>query len=758
MTTMARQPRKSRTKLAMLGAAVAVAVASTATLAGAASLPRAGQQVDLKVLLLATDANDGNIQAWADNLKREGIPYDLVTGATELTASTFADGDHARYQGVIASGPNGTAGGLVDGFTAAEFDLLYAFERKFGIRQLDLNAYPGPPLGLGFPAASGTLDGTTATLTAGGLAQFSTLKGPVPFEDLDPAVSEVFGASATPCDGVAVPTCNATSFETILQGSGGASLVGIAQTKDGREEMVSTFNGNQFQLHNGLLRHGMLSWVTRGVYLGLDRSFLSVDVDDVFVASDKWSPTLKTTPEGTAAGQQNLRMTDGDVNRLVQWQTTNQVKLNMLFNGIGSEEYRDPRKGKEPLTDRFLNRKNEFSWANHTYSHTNLDNDVGFTTQAQLQSEITKNNQFAQANALPGYDPAVLVTGEHSGIGTSNPFTAPNPNMAAALSATGVRSIGADSSRESGQRSLGSALTIPRYPMNVFYNVATWSDLLDEYDWLYLARGSGPAGRGNCTNTATTTCFASPTTQAQLIDREAVKLLRDMGANDPRPHYSHQSNLISDSKAKAVENRGDGVLMTVLAEALKRYRAYYKKPFLQPGQEALTQELRRQEAWKAALAGNQVTASIQDGKVTITSSVAIDAPVTGTEFGDLYAGQRSGWRSLAAGATVTLAPNDPRSTTAPVVSGTAAVGSTLTTSDGTWTGTPTITYARQWQRRTGASSPWADIAGATGQTYAVAAVDGGQQLRSVVSASNRLSAWSLAASVPVTVAGGTTPP
>jgi hypothetical protein len=190
------------------------------------------------MLLLANDAGDANLAAWQDNLKREGVPFDVITGATTLTAATFADGDRAKYQGVIVSGPDGTAGGIPAQFSAPEFELLRAFERTFGIRQLDVNAYPGPPLGLNYPGSTGTLDGQTATLTAAGLEQFPSLKGPVPFEDLSTGVSESFGASATPCDGVAVATCNATSFETILQGPSGASLVGIAQTKDGREEMV----------------------------------------------------------------------------------------------------------------------------------------------------------------------------------------------------------------------------------------------------------------------------------------------------------------------------------------------------------------------------------------------------------------------------------------------------------------------------------------------------------------------------------------
>jgi hypothetical protein len=721
-----------------------VLIGSAAALAGAAPTPHAGQRIDMKVLLLADDANDGNMAAWEDNLKREGTPYVRINGNTTLTASTFADGDHAKYQGVIVSGLNGTApGGASVGFDSAELDLLHAYEVKFGIRQLDINAFPGPPLGLNFASTVGTLDGMAASLTPAGLAQFPSLKGPVPFEDLSSTVSESFGETATPCDGVAVPTCNSTSFETILQAPTGAALAGIAQTKDGREELVSTFSGNQFQLHNGLLRHGMLSWVTRGVYLGMDRSYLSMDVDDVFLPDDKWNPVTHTTPEDPATDQQDLRMTAGDVGRLITFQNANSVKFNMLFNGSGVADERAAH-GSDALFNAFMPQKAQVPWVNHTFTHLNLDT----VPQATIQSEITQNNQFAQANALPGYNKAVLVTGEHSGIGTSNPVVAPNPSMAAALTNTGVTSIGADNSREIGQRKLGSALTLPRYPMNVFYNVSTWADQLNEYNWLYLDKNVDPAN-GNCVNTATTTCFTSPTTQAQFIDREASNVLRHMQGNDPRPHYAHQTNLMSDSANPNVINKGDGILYAVIGEALRRYRLYYKTAFQQPGQAALTQELTRQLAWTGA--SNQATGYIEDGKVTITSPAALSVPITGTTNGTVYGGQTSGWLSMTAGQTVTLSPADPRNTAAPTITGTPAAGSTLTTSDGTWTGTPTIAFTRQWQRRANATAAWVDIPGATGSTYTVAAGDVGQSLRAVIGASNRISSWSLAIATSATI-------
>jgi hypothetical protein len=72
----------------------------------------------------------------------------------------------------------------------------------------------------------------------------------------------------------------------------------------------------------------------------------------------------------------------------------------------------------------------------------------------------------------------------------------------------------------------------------------------------------------------------------------------------------------------------------------------------------------------------------------------------------------------------------PVNTVAPVVSGTASFGSTLTTTNGTWTGAPAPTFTYQWQRVT------TNISGATSSTYVLVAADVGNTIRCVVKATN----------------------
>jgi hypothetical protein len=83
---------------------------------------------------------------------------------------------------------------------------------------------------------------------------------------------------------------------------------------------------------------------------------------------------------------------------------------------------------------------------------------------------------------------------------------------------------------------------------------------------------------------------------------------------------------------------------------------------------------------------------------------------------------------------------EPANTTQPAISGTASVGSTLTATQGAWSGSPTG-FAFQWVRCPTSGglpngSDCAVIGGATTQAYIVASADAGSRLRVRVTATN----------------------
>ena len=98
----------------------------------------------------------------------------------------------------------------------------------------------------------------------------------------------------------------------------------------------------------------------------------------------------------------------------------------------------------------------------------------------------------------------------------------------------------------------------------------------------------------------------------------------------------------------------------------------------------------------------------------------------------------------------------PSNTVAPAISGSATVGTTVTSNAGTWNtanSCPT-TYTYQWARGTGGS--YTNISGATSASYIVTPTDAGQTLQVIVTAVS--SSGSTTATQTITVPGGATAP
>ena len=151
------------------------------------------------------------------------------------------------------------------------------------------------------------------------------------------------------------------------------------------------------------------------------------------------------------------------------------------------------------------------------------------------------------------------------------------------------------------------------------------------------------------------------------------------------------------------------------------------------------------------------TAPAKDGGVAITSYTATSSPsgitgtlsqagsgtitvsglTTGTAYTFTVTATNSVGTSAASAAsnsiTTYLAPSN---SVAPVVSGTATNGQTLSSTTGTWAGVPTPTFTYQWQRA------GSNISGATSSTYTLVNADVGSAIRCVVTATNVVSAVS----------------
>jgi hypothetical protein len=331
----------------------------------------------------------------------------------------------------------------------------------------------------------------------------------------------------------------------------------------------------------------------------------------VFLSDDSWDPpSARTVPV-------EIRMTRADVEAAVQWSRGRGVRLDMSFNGHGAQRSDD-------LTAALLEHAADFGWINHTFSHFDLDE----VDPATLRNEIRRNVEFARGAGLT-LDGTELVSGNHSGLR--------NVELPAALADTGVRWLAADNSRDPVQRTIGPARTVPRHPTNMYFNVCTREAQLDEYHHLFRAR------MGHESSAATMTRLAPATTWVRFLDLEARTMLQHILANDPRPHYVHQSNLA-----------GDRMFYDLVDATLDRHRALFSVEVAQPTLAEAGAELARQAAWQDALHDRSVTAFLKDGRVHLSSTEPVQVPVTGAlrTDGD-GVNENSGW-------TEVIGPQDDR--------------------------------------------------------------------------------------------------
>ncbi|MGW0615187.1 hypothetical protein [Streptomyces sp. NPDC002788] len=667
---MAQRARRWRNTAAAMTAAGMITSGAAAPGAAAAEEPR----IDLKVLVV--DNGDSPVKAVTAQLKNTGVPYTTIdlndAGRPKITESFLSDTvngrPRAKYQGVVL--PNEAPFGA----GSAEQTALEAYERTYGIPQVDAYTWAHPEVGLDYTSEggwAGTLDGREASVTAAGkTGWFGYLDGAFRFEDNAPSVQESYGY-------VARPRAGFTSYVDIPVpgGTGRGSLVG-EYAHDGRRELVVTFayNGNQQQFR--LLARGIVEWLTQGVHLGRTRHSFAVHVDDVFAPDSRWDTERNCTPGdfdcagGDGEGTTPIRMTADDAAYAAQWQREHGFTMDMVYNAGSGEEWKAQHGGTDALTDRLLADKAQYRWVNHTYTHPflgcvqdtssvpwscakNADGSTKYMSRAEIAAQIRDNHDWAVGKGLP-VDRAELVTGEHSGLKTLPQQPADNPNLAGALADTGVKWIASDNSREPEQRAVGNALTVPRHPMNVYYNVGTAAEMADEYNWVYTSRADG--GSGVCEDNPTSTCLDEPLDPAtgyaeHIVPQETRTALGHALAGDPRPHYAHQSNLAEDR-----------LLYPVMEKVLDDYRALFadNTPLENPRHSAIGTEVQRRAAWQTALAAGRVTAYRIGGTVTVTAPSGTQIPVTAPEgtqkqtllgtaaFGTPYAGARSDWTTPAA--------------------------------------------------------------------------------------------------------------
>jgi hypothetical protein len=630
--------------------------AATAT---AATTP-ATAKFALRALVVAVDDSDFGVATWKATLDRVGTAYDvLYTRTTPLTSDMLVRADGTgRYNAILLTNNNllyqDTSGNYVSGLTADQWNLLWAYERDYGVRQATLyNSYGTFPEDYCLRAGSeGGVGDTplTATLTSTGAGLLNYLNSTARIPIIQSYVySDQLAAG-----------CSAQPVLTA-----GTSTLGVVTTStDGRERLSLTFTSNQYLLQANLLTYGLFRWASRGLFFGEHRHSLNVDVDDWFNNSDE------EYPDGTINVDPGFRMSGHDAYNAYLQQNALRTRypqasaftFGMAYNGgdadlnAGSKCYPNGTIDQLTSTSRCL--RNNFRWINHTLTHPKMN----FTDYATNYYEINQNLIVAQQLGLP-VDRTVLKTPEYSGLGTYNPdptndidpptdygLGASNTALLQAAKDLGVKYLHGNMSFKSQVPACfncgivhplePSLFIVPDWPTNIAYFSTTPDEETYFYNSYYGPNGKFPYWPTNLN-------------YSQIIEYETDQGLNHLSTGSIYTHTFHIGNL---------RDYGSGrTLATDWADRLiAKYTSYYAVPLLTQGWPALAAYAYARNAHFAELsAGVDAVYDRGANTVTVTSPAAGSITVSGASTAGFttYGSEVSAPITLAANTPVTFTPS-----------------------------------------------------------------------------------------------------
>ena len=273
--------------------------AVTAPAAAPAAGPNATAPRDMKLLIIGLDGNEPDFAAVKFLLDTLGIPYDValtldtsVSPPITRPLPPLTDGVKGFYQGIFLT--NGNLGYCAPACQSTlspdAWAALDNYALNFGVRTVAYYAFPEARYGLVFSGtAISATDAAPETLTftsaAASIFPYLNTVNPLKFTNAyvylaDPV--QAAGESTTP-----------------LITMRGKTVAALHNTADGREYMGLTLDNNPYLLHSMALGYGILNWLTKGIFIGGRKVYMTPQIDDHFLPDDQYvNGVAACTPDG----------------------------------------------------------------------------------------------------------------------------------------------------------------------------------------------------------------------------------------------------------------------------------------------------------------------------------------------------------------------------------------------------------------------------------------------------------------------------
>ena len=559
-----------------------------------------GATVDARILVITAKGDNSAFAAIQSTLQYLGTPFDVLNASTGpmLTADSLASGTHGKYNAIFLDVGDLSVGGS-SAFTDAEWTALTTYEVEFGVRRVSL--YTSPRAAYGLVDSDAGLNPATSSIAAS-----CTAAGKAVFIGTNCANPVVIN------QGFAYPAAALDSATTPLLADAGGKIYAVSRSyPDGREALALTFGQAASYVSYLELAYGLVSWATRGLFVGERHVYAMPEIDDLFLSSAIYTGGV-------------YRITDADMQAFADWQAATRanpltagLRISWAANGAGSSS----RPG-DPLTAKAVALGPTFEWINHSWDHPVLDT----LSYADVVTEFTRNDQYLRGLGLIPYDAVNAVTPNVSGLGSADAMRA--------IHDFGIQQIVSDTSQP-GQNNPSpnagiwnafepSILEIPRKPVDLYFNVSQPSEWIPEYQALHaMAAIDYPTLKG----------------------KEGDDLFKYMLNGNNDPWMFHQAN------TRNYDGAGHSLLSDLLDEAFAKYAAVMTFPIVSPTMEDLAGRMRN----RMALDASGVVATIGSGGLTVTVTHGATIPVTGlcTPGAETYAGQSISYLMLADGQSAT---------------------------------------------------------------------------------------------------------
>jgi hypothetical protein len=573
----------------------------------------------MRLLVVAASGTEPSLAAIRSTLDHMGTFYQVVVLAKDLTLPALDDGHKGLYQGIIlATGNLGVCDpDCHSALSTSDWSRLDAYTAAFGVRTVSYYAYPEARYGLLFTdVAADPHTPVTADFTPEAAPVFPYLQ-----RDSGLAIRSAFVYRAA-----VAPVAGERVVPILRLGDG---IVGVLDTKpDGREYLALTFDQSPALRHSQLLNYGLVSWVTRGIFLGYRKLWLSPQVDDLFLANNLYTTAVgcSTTsftlspadPPAPDCPKQRMSADDLAALRARQLSWSAQpiaanFKTALAYNAYGASG------GADDLVAAAGATTGDFFWISHTWDHRNLDCFAvlpGGTCRPvvydEATSEIQQNASRADQLGYPD-DATAMVTPALSGL--------TNRDFLQAAADLGIRYLVTDASRPEGLPAVPNTpvttalnpdvIFVPRRATNIFFNAVrpeTGVDgsQTDEYNFFF-----GPGGL--------TPYFTADQTYDQILENESDALLTFLLRYEMYPSMFHQSNLVAYDGAHSLYT-------DLIDRTFAKLGRLTNLPVVSLRESEIGRALEERTAWWSS--GMTVTITPGDS-IVIQSKTAATVPITG---------------------------------------------------------------------------------------------------------------------------------